>query len=91
MQQSRHRIESVYQTHRRNKRPTRPLRVNDCEWTTRIARGRKKRETMTAAQAGACAMVPIHREHQPYTPVEDTASLWRALGVVGHHGHNQPT
>ena len=25
---------------------------------------------MTAAQAGACAMVPIHREHQPYTPIE---------------------
>ena len=25
---------------------------------------------MTAAQAGACAMVPIHQEHQPYTPVE---------------------
>ena len=25
---------------------------------------------MMAAQAGACAMVPIHREHQPYTPVE---------------------
>ena len=25
---------------------------------------------MMAAQVGACAMVPIHREHQPHTPVE---------------------
>ena len=25
---------------------------------------------MTAAQVGACAMVPIHREHQPHTSVE---------------------
>ena len=25
---------------------------------------------MTAGQAGPCAMVPIHREHQPHTPVE---------------------
>ena len=25
---------------------------------------------MTAAQAGACAMVPIHQEHQPHTPIE---------------------
>ena len=25
---------------------------------------------MMAAQVGACAMVPIHQEHQPHTPVE---------------------
>ena len=27
---------------------------------------------MMAAQAGACTMVPIHREHQPHTPEHST-------------------